>query len=248
MEQQTALRFSIQSAGESTSVTRTGYFFCKRVMDIIMAVATQIILLPFLMCIATLIKLDSPGPVFFVQRRVGARRRSEDGYTWWEPYAFDFYKFRTMRTDVDQELHRQFMQAYIAGDEESMYALQPDPGAATAFKLAGDARITRVGRFLRKTSLDELPQFWNVIKGEMSLVGPRPAIPYEVEMYSTEHMQRLATIPGITGLWQVSGRSELSFDEAVRLDLEYIERQSLWLDMKIMLLTVVAVASGRGAS
>jgi lipopolysaccharide/colanic/teichoic acid biosynthesis glycosyltransferase len=247
MERPTVLDFSIQPITRQIQGNRTAYFACKRVMDLSMAILAHIALLPMLLCIAMLIKLDSPGPVLFVQKRVGARRRTKGAHSWWEPYTFDFYKFRTMRPHVDHDVHRRFMKAYIAGDEEMMRALQPDPKAATAFKLTGDSRITRVGRFLRKTSLDELPQLWNVIKGDMSLVGPRPPIAYEVEMYSPEHLQRLTTVPGITGLWQVSGRSELSFDDAVRMDLQYIEQQSIWLDVQIMLRTVSAVISGRGA-
>jgi lipopolysaccharide/colanic/teichoic acid biosynthesis glycosyltransferase len=152
-----------------------------------------------------------------------------------------------MWTNVDQKLHRQYMEAYIAGDQVKMANLQPDPKAAISFKLAGDPRVTKFGRFLRQTSLDELPQLWNVIKGNMSLVGPRPPIAYEVEMYSLYHLQRLATIPGITGLWQVNGRCELGFDDMLRLDVKYIKNQSLILDLKILLLTPRAIISQKGA-
>lgn len=247
MQPQSVLEPAVRIAPNYSGTHRSAYFACKRALDLMVSVLAHITFLPVLICIAIAIKLDSPGPVLFVQERVGSRRRTENGYTWWEPCAFNFYKFRTMRADVDQELHRKFMEAYIAGDEEAMRKLQPTPGAASGFKLNGDKRITRIGKFLRKTSLDELPQLWNVIRGDMSVVGPRPAIPYEVESYSAEHVQRLNAIPGITGLWQVSGRAELSFDEAIQLDLEYIEKQSIWFDLKILLFTVKAVLSGRGA-
>lgn len=247
MERQTVFSSNVRIAPKYSIGQRSAYFLCKRCMDLAVSLLAHIALLPILIGIAIAVKLDSPGPVLFVQERVGSRRRSENGYAWWEPCTFQFYKFRTMQTNVDQELHRRFMEAYIAGDQEAMRALQPDPESATGYKLNGDKRITRIGKFLRKTSLDELPQLWNVIKGDMSVVGPRPAIPYEVEAYSAEHLRRLNTIPGITGLWQVRGRAELSFDDAIRLDLEYIEKQSIWLDFKILILTVRAVLSGRGA-
>lgn len=247
MERQTAFASAVRTAPKYSVTYRAAYFACKRFLDLTVTLLAHITLLPLLGLIALAIKLDSPGPVLFVQERVGSRRRTENGRSWWEPCTFNFYKFRTMRADVDQDLHRKFMEAYIAGDEEAMRALQPDPDSASAFKLTGDKRITRIGKFLRKTSLDELPQLWNVLKGDMSIVGPRPAIPYEVESYSAEHLQRLHTIPGITGLWQVSGRAELSFDDAIQLDLQYIKQQSLWLDIKIIFWTIRAVTSGRGA-
>lgn len=133
------------------------------------------------------------------------------------------------------------------GDHEKMAAIQPDKDGADMFKLNGDPRVTSIGSFLRKTSLDELPQLWNVLKGEMSLVGPRPPITYEVQNYSEESMGRLATVPGLTGLWQMTGRGELGFDEMVELDLEYIENRSLWLDIKILFGTVPAVLLSKGA-
>ena len=144
-------------------------------------------------------------------------------------------------------VHQQFIDAYIAGDEAEMAKIQTDPESQTKHKLVNDPRVTRVGKILRKTSLDELPQIWNVIKGEMSLVGPRPPLPYEVEKYHLWHFQRLTTLPGITGLWQVSGRSSTSFDEMVSLDLKYIENQSIWRDIKILIKTIPAVLSGKGA-
>jgi lipopolysaccharide/colanic/teichoic acid biosynthesis glycosyltransferase len=152
-----------------------------------------------------------------------------------------------MRTDIDARLHQKYMEAYISGDEAKMSELQPDVKSAKSYKLSGDPRITRMGKLLRRLSLDELPQLWNIIKGDMSLVGPRPPIPYEVEKYERRHLDRLAALPGLTGLWQVSGRCETTFEEMVQLDLEYIEKQSIWLDLKILLKTVPAVITAKGA-
>lgn len=223
------------------------YFATKRLFDVVIALLLLILLLPVMLLITILIKLDSSGPILFVQKRVGARRQMKNGQIFWQIKNFSFYKFRTMKNNTGDDLHQQFMQAYIAGDEARMAELQPDPEASTAFKLTNDPRVTRIGEFLRQTSLDELPQLWNVIKGDMSLVGPRPPIPYEVAMYSPEHLKRLAASPGITGLWQVSGRCETSFDELVALDIEYIQKQSLWLDFKILLMTATAIISEKGA-
>ena len=148
---------------------------------------------------------------------------------------------------ADQNLHRKFVEAYIAGDDARMSSIQPDKKGATKYKLNGDPRVTRIGQFLRKTSLDELPQIWNVLKGDMSWVGPRPAIPYEVERYSSWHLRRLEAHQGMTGLWQVKGRGELGFDDMVRLDVEYVDNQSFGLDLKIIFGTVPAVLLKRGA-
>jgi len=197
--------------------------------------------------IALLVRLDSPGPAIFTQKRVGARRIRRDGKVYWQRTEMEFRKFRSMYVDADQELHRKFVAAYIEGDEEKLSEIQPEKNGRNTFKLNGDPRVTHIGSFLRKTSLDELPQFWNVLKGEMSVVGPRPPIPYEVEMYSERSKGRLATVPGMTGLWQMTGRGELGFDEMVELDLEYIERQNLWLDIKILFGTIPAVLFSRGA-
>lgn len=225
----------------------TSYYQIKRIFDITIVFLSVLLFLPLLIMIAVIIKLDSPGPVFFVQERVGAKRKVVNGRTQWIIQPFPFYKFRTMWHNVDSDLHRQYVQAYIEGDEAKMASLRPDSGDATSYKLNGDPRITRAGKLLRRMSLDELPQIWNVVRGDMSLVGPRPPIPYEVEEYRPEHLRRLATIPGITGLWQVSGRCETTFEEMVQLDLEYIQKQSFWLDLKILLLTVPAVISEKGA-
>lgn len=226
---------------------RAFYFACKRYLDVFIAATALFFIFPFYLVLAFIIKLDSRGPVFFIQERVGAKRRVIDGQVTWEVHEFPMYKFRTMYVNAESEIHRQFMEAYIAGDEAKMAELQPNAEEASSFKLSGDPRVTRVGKFLRKTSLDELPQLLNVVKGDMSLVGPRPAILYEVEMYQEKHFHRLAAIPGITGLWQVSGRCEIGFDEMIQLDQKYIQQQSLWLDIQIILNTFLAIFTAKGA-
>ncbi|MAT97533.1 MAG: UDP-phosphate galactose phosphotransferase [Anaerolineaceae bacterium] len=225
----------------------TRYYFFKRVFDVTVTLWALILLLPSMLIVALLIRLDSPGPAIFKQERVGAVRKMRNGRIVWVIRTFSFYKFRTMRTDIDAKLHQQYMEAYISGDESKMSELQPDTKSAKSYKLNGDPRITRMGKLLRRLSLDELPQLWNIIKGDMSLVGPRPPIPYEVEKYENRHLGRLAALPGLTGLWQVSGRCETTFEEMVQLDLEYIEKQSIWLDIKILLRTVPAVITAKGA-
>jgi lipopolysaccharide/colanic/teichoic acid biosynthesis glycosyltransferase len=194
----------------------------KGIGDRIAAALALVVLAVPMLVIAALIKLSSPGPVLVKQERVGRFGR-----------PFDFYKFRSMRADA--EMLRDQLEQHNEHD------------APLIFKMRRDPRITGIGGFLRRTSLDELPNLFNVIKGEMSVVGPRPPLPREVAHYDAEHMQRLAAVPGITGLWQVRGRSEIPFEEMVAIDLEYIERWSLWLDAKILLQTPFAVIGGKGA-
>jgi lipopolysaccharide/colanic/teichoic acid biosynthesis glycosyltransferase len=221
----------------SAGVDRAAFFFCKRAMDVVLASLLLIALLPLLLLIAIAIKLDSPGPVLFVQNRVGARRRSHRGRTVWAVVQFPVYKFRSMVQNANQAVHRAHIQAFV---EERL-------DTAGTVKLTGDARVTRAGRILRRTSLDELPQLFNVLRGEMSLVGPRPVPIYEAAAYLDWHRERLAALPGITGLWQVRGRGQVTFTEMVRMDIEYVRNQSLWLDIKILAATVPAVLSARGA-
>lgn len=219
----------------------TFYFYSKRGLDIVLAILLLIFLLPFLIFIAILIKLDSPGPIFYVQERVGAkRRRSKNGETIWEIQNFPFYKFRSMVHSADQSVHQKHIKAFVNGNLNTAEA-------NGQVKLVCDSRVTRVGRIIRTTSLDELPQLINVLKGEMSLVGPRPVPTYEVAEYEAWHYTRLAALPGMTGFWQINGRGVVTFEEMVQMDLEYIHNQSLWSDLKILLMTIPAVLSGRGA-
>jgi lipopolysaccharide/colanic/teichoic acid biosynthesis glycosyltransferase len=217
------------------------YFIGKRVTDFFLGGMMLVILTPLLVVIALLIRLESPGPALFVQERVGSRRRRSRGHVEWEVRMFRCYKFRSMVASADPALH----QAYIRSFAQTKTS---DPKTAgTTFKLQRDPRVTRVGRLLRKTSLDELPQLFNVLKGEMSLVGPRPVPDYEVAEYQEQHFERLAALPGITGFWQVMGRSKVTFEEMIRMDIEYVCARSLWLDFKILISTISAVLSGRGA-
>ncbi len=210
--------------------------FCaiKRIMDIVGSALALLLCSPILLAIAVAIKLTSKGPVFFRQKRVGQHGEQ-----------FVFLKFRSMQVNNDASVHKAYVKQLIAGSAQS----QPGNGNGNGvYKLTKDSRITRIGSFLRRTSLDELPQFINVLKGEMSLVGPRPAIAYEVEAYDIWHRRRvLEAKPGITGLWQVNGRSRVKFDDMVRLDLRYAKTWSPWMDLKILLRTPVAVVFGDGA-
>lgn len=189
----------------------------KRIVDIIGSLFGLTILSPLFLIVAAIIKLDSEGPIFFKQKRVGY-----DG-------LFTFYKFRTMKKDA-HKLHEEYIKKY-----------------GNMFKLTDDPRLTRAGKFLRFSSIDELPQLWNVLIGKMSLIGPRPPMPEEVKLYNKTQRRRLGIKPGITGLWQVSGRSDLDFSEWVRLDVYYIENWSLWLDLQILIKTAWAVLNRKGA-
>jgi lipopolysaccharide/colanic/teichoic acid biosynthesis glycosyltransferase len=206
----------------------------KRIMDVTGSLVLLALLSPVFFLIAAAIKLTSRGPVLFRQQRIG-----EHGT------PFTFLKFRSMYANNDSSRHKEYVRQLIAGQA----AKNPANGNAEGvFKLTNDPRITTVGGFLRRTSLDELPQFINVLRGEMSLVGPRPPVPYEVEAYATWHRRRLLEAkPGITGLWQVHGRSRVGFDEMVRQDLRYARQSSPWLDVKILLQTPKAVIAGDGA-
>jgi exopolysaccharide biosynthesis polyprenyl glycosylphosphotransferase len=206
--------------------------FIKRASDLVLAIAALILLSPLMAVIALIIRAGSRGPVVFKQERVGMDGR-----------VFLCYKFRTMFVDADDETHREAYRKNINGNIEP----NGDDAEQVFGKVRDDPRITPAGRWLRRTSLDELPQLFNVIKSDMSIVGPRPPIPYEVEEYKIRDRKRLDMKPGITGLWQVSGRSRLSFEEMVRIDLYYIENWSLWLDLRILVLTLPAVFRGDGA-
>lgn len=207
--------------------------FSKRLLDIFGSSAIMILFCPVFVGIALGVKLTSPGPVLFRQKRVGRYGRQ-----------FTFLKFRSMYVANDESVHEEFVRRFIAGETD------PDSGDADSctFKIKNDPRATPLGKWLRKTSLDELPQFWNVLMGEMSIVGPRPPVPYEYLRYDAWHRRRLLTVkPGITGLWQVCGRSRVKFDEMVRLDLLYAENWDIWLDIQIVARTPQAVLGGVGA-
>lgn len=206
-------------------------YFLKRTLDYLMVMPVMVILLPIMAVIAVAIKMDSKGPVIFKQKRLGLNGR-----------PFMFYKFRSMVEQADSSVHEDYMKGLINGEKSKKKYTKP-----VTFKLTKDDRVTKVGRILRRTSLDELPQLLNVLKGNMSLVGPRPPIQYEVDIYEDWHKRRLDVIPGITGLWQVSGRSQLDFDDMVKLDLKYIDDWSLGLDLKILFRTVAVVAKRKGA-
>jgi lipopolysaccharide/colanic/teichoic acid biosynthesis glycosyltransferase len=229
------------------SCPRCRYLFFKRLFDLAFIFLLIIPLTPVIIIIAILIILDSPGSPIFKQERVGAKHENGCGSLCWKQRRFTMYKFRTMKSGADPTIHYEFIKAYIAGDHVRLSEIQATKQIKAKYKLVNDPRITRMGRFLRKASLDELPQVWNVLRGDMSLVGPRPPIPYEVDLYQPWHHQRLMTIPGITGLWQVEGRSSTTFEEMIALDLKYIQQQSLWFDLKILLETIPRVLSKRGA-
>jgi lipopolysaccharide/colanic/teichoic acid biosynthesis glycosyltransferase len=206
-------------------------YLVKRTFDFAFAGFVLVFGLPFFLLIALMIKLTSKGPVLLVQERVG-----ENGK------AFRLYKFRTMMTGNCDKAHRTFAENFIKGNNNG----NGDSDGKTVYKLTEDPRVTSIGRFLRRTSLDELPQFINVLKGEMTVVGPRPPLTYELDHYHDWHKKRLTVKPGLTGLWQVSGRSMVPFDEMVMLDLYYIENWSLLLDTKIILRTIPVMFGGSG--
>lgn len=199
-----------------------GTLLVKRIIDVLGALVLLVALLPLFALIALLVRLDSPGPIFFGQQRVGRWGR-----------LFEMWKFRSMYVDAEAR------KAALLSDNEMQ-------GGVT-FKMKRDPRITRIGRFIRKASIDELPQLYNVLVGDMSLVGPRPPVPKEVAEYTPRDRRRLEATPGITCIWQVSGRSDIPFDQQVELDVEYIESHSIWLDVKLLLKTIPAVLLGRGA-
>jgi lipopolysaccharide/colanic/teichoic acid biosynthesis glycosyltransferase len=205
-------------------------WLAKRLLDLSLAIPCLILLSPLLLAVAALIRLNTPGPALFRQTRLGRDRR-----------PFVLYKFRTMYTGSSDDIHRDYVRKLLTEDQP------PDGGRDGVFKLDGDQRITPVGRLIRRTSIDELPQLLNVIRGNMSLVGPRPALAWEAELFDASHFARFAVPPGLTGLWQVSGRNSLTMRQGLELDLEYVRRHSLALDVRILLQTIPVVLSTRGA-
>jgi lipopolysaccharide/colanic/teichoic acid biosynthesis glycosyltransferase len=224
---------SVQSTPIQIIYIHQDYQRAKRLFDVVF---TLLLLLPlcFVMAIvAVLIRLDSQGPIFFRQKRVGQHG-----------VEFEMLKFRSMYVNSDDSLHREAITFYMNGQKIN--------GSSTAikfhYKLSDDPRITRIGHFIRKTSIDELPQFFNVLRGEMTLVGPRPPLPYEVELYTAHDRLRLSGKPGLTGIWQVYGRSQVTFQDMVEMDIEYLQHQSLWEDLKLIVLTIPVMVRGRGGA
>jgi lipopolysaccharide/colanic/teichoic acid biosynthesis glycosyltransferase len=207
------------------------YLRAKRVLDILLTLLFFPLIGLMMLIVAILIRVDSTGPILYRQKRVGL-----DGV------EFEMLKFRSMYVNNDDAIHRAAVKHYINGDALN----DSNSPASTSYKLERDPRITSVGRIIRKLSLDELPQFFNVLHGEMSLVGPRPPLSYEVEEYSSRSCMRLCGKPGITGIWQVYGRSRVTFDEMVEMDITYLQQQSIVQDIKLIILTIPVVASGRG--
>ena len=227
--------FTLYPELQKKESTQRGALALKRAIDILGSAAALLVFAPFFAAIALIIKLTSKGPVLFRQERMGQYGK-----------PFTVLKFRSMRTDCDSRIHQEYVSQFIAGKVEGKPA--EATGTAPVFKIQKDPRITPIGQFMRKTSLDEVPQFWNVLRGDMSLVGPRPPIAYEFRAYNVWHRRRVLEIkPGITGLWQVEGRSRTRFDDMVRLDLRYARSWSIWLDLRILLQTPAAVILGDGA-
>jgi exopolysaccharide biosynthesis polyprenyl glycosylphosphotransferase len=215
-------RFRFYAKRISWVLVVNGSYLIKRLFDILVSALALLVLMPVFLMVALAIRLESPGDVFFKQKRVGR---------WGQ--LFTIWKFRSMYVDAEER------KAELMANNEMQ--------GGVIFKMKDDPRVTRVGRFIRKTSIDELPQLWNVLVGDMSLVGPRPPLPSEVNQYSLSDRRRLEVIPGITCIWQVSGRSEIPFEQQVELDVQYIQSQSLWTDLKILLKTVPALLLGSGA-
>ena len=220
-------------ASEGTRQSRCGYVG-KRALDVTLALVALVLAAPLMLLTALAITVESPGPIIYRQKRLG-----------FGGVPFVFYKFRSMWSGVDDRVHRDFAVQFIKRAEERFESPLKAP---TPYKLSADKRITRVGRLIRKTSIDELPQLINVLKGDMSMVGPRPPIPYEAANYESWHLRRVLGVkPGITGLWQVEGRSRVGFNEMVRMDLRYVRDCALWLDLRILMKTVRVVLTCDGA-
>jgi len=226
-----------RSGAELESPCRSwGGFYAKRALDVVLSAAAILVLIPIAVLIGVAIVLDSTGPVFFVQRRAGSKRHSAGGRTFWTLGDFPMLKFRTMYADCDQRIHEQRIEDFVNNQRSANGCFKPDR----------DPRITPVGRWLRKFSFDELPQLVNVLIGNMSLVGPRPVPLYEAAHYQQGQLERLCALPGITGLWQVSGRAESTFEEMIELDIRYVRTRSAWVDLKLLFKTIPVVLTGRG--
>jgi lipopolysaccharide/colanic/teichoic acid biosynthesis glycosyltransferase len=223
---------SAEAAAEMFERRRALTAVVCRILDLLIASAALILCAPVIALACLLIRLESPGAPIFAQRRLGRDRR-----------IFTVHKLRTMRASASPEVHREYIDQLINGAEETH-----SDGTRDLYKLTNDDRVTRVGRFLRRTSLDELPQLFDVLRGPMSLVGPRPVIPYEAELYPSEYDRRFAVKPGLTGLWQVSGRNECTYREMVALDISWVERQSVPAYLAIVARTPWVLLRSRGAA
>lgn len=230
-----------QDVGKTSESSSMAGFVVKRLIDTVAAAILLLVLGPLFAAIGIAVKVDTPGPAFFLQERIGAKRTKRNGRAQWDRTVFQAYKFRSMRHEIDDRSHREYIRDFVNGD-----AVENDEGPR--FKMVADPRITTVGRFLRRTSIDELPQLINVLRGEMSLVGPRPIPTYEIDDYSQWHFERFDALPGITGYWQVFGRGSVPFEEMMRMDIFYVRNRSLWLDLKLLALTLPAVVSTKGAN
>ena len=217
---------------QTNIISNSGYLRAKRVLDVVFSLFIFIPLSIVIGVFAILIRIDSKGPIFFRQKRLG-----KNGV------EFEMFKLRSMYVDSDDTFHREFIKQYISGA-----ALNNNVNSNNLYKLVDDPRVTRIGRFIRKFSIDELPQFINVLRGEMTLVGPRPPLPYEVEEYDSHHWIRLSGKPGLTGTWQVYGRSRVPFQEMVEMDIEYLSEQSLLQDLKLIALTLPVMLKGCGGA
>lgn len=222
---------AVESAPIQVIRIQAGYSRVKRALDITFTLLISLFLLLVGALVAVAIRLDSPGPIFYRQKRIG--QNGEE---------FEMLKFRSMYVNNDDTIHRQAIEQYMSGD------LINEDDMQHPYKIGADPRITRMGKIIRKTSLDELPQFWNVLHGQMSLVGPRPPLVYEVERYSARDRLRLSGKPGLTGPWQVYGRSIVTFQEMVEMDISYLQHQSLWQDCKFIVLTIPVMLFARGGS
>jgi len=222
-----------EQMGQVIEVRPIRQYRAKRALDLIAASIGLVLAAPIAAILAIMIRVSSPGPVLFSQRRIGRNGKE-----------FVLYKFRSMNVGNDDTCHREYIKLFIEGRDDELKKLQ---GPKQLYKMTADDRVTFVGKILRRTSLDELPQLINVLKGEMSMVGPRPHLGYEVDLYKDWHRRRLDGMPGITGWWQIHGRSRVRFDDAVRMDIWYLEHQSILLDIRIMLRTITKATVGRGA-
>jgi exopolysaccharide biosynthesis polyprenyl glycosylphosphotransferase len=228
-----AFPFELWDSGDTPDAS-SFKFLLKRGVDIVGSIIGILVFMPVMLITALAIKATSPGPVIFSQTRLGKQGT-----------PFTFYKFRSMHVNMDNQIHREYVQNFINGNHAKT---NQGDAEKPLYKIKSDPRVTRVGKFIRKTSIDELPQFFNVLKGDMSLVGPRPPLPYEAEKYQAWHLRRILEMkPGITGLWQVEGRSKTEWNDSVRLDIRYIQNWSLLFDLKILLRTVKEVLRCRGA-